>query len=723
LPPPPPPPPPWRRRLEQSLVWCAAWALGGLLAEDGRAALDAELRALAPRGVMPERRGDGDTIYDYLLLPAAAAAAAGGGAGGGAGGDGAVVVAPAAAGNNGWRPWAAVVPSWRYPVEEDRPRFASLVIPTVDSVRYEALLALTHLAGGAPLLVGGPGTAKTTIVGAFVSRLLSSCSSTSGGGDGGAPAPPPSSSSSPASSSPSSSAIWTSKTITFSYLTTPAIFQTALEACVEKRQGRTYAPPGGRRLLLFVDDLAMPARNEWGDQATGEIVRQLLETGGVYSLEKPIGDVKAVVDVSYVAAMGAPTGGGGGGSGGGGGGGGGGGRGDIPNRLKRQFSPFYVPPPTAAAVETIFGTLMAGRFGAPGSGGGLGAAGVGGAGGGVAAVAARLVPATLELWRCAQARLLPTPARMHYEFTLRDLSRVFQGVVLASRDRLGGAAAAAAAAALVAAGAPPAPAPPVSPPVFGGRVASAEGYLLSLWAHECQRVFADKLVCAEDKAWIDAKLAELMRSGGFPAGLVAQAEGTAPVPAATHAAAAALAAASAAAAAGPSAPGAAAATAVADAPPRTSLVTPAQALSLLAPAEPLCFVDFLREPALDAETGEPVDARPSVYEACPGGLAGLRLRVEELQQRRRAAERQGGGGRAPPSYPSSSSVESEADGGIVLFDDALRHLARLSRVLAMERGSALLVGVGGSGRRSLARLAAQLAGCAPFELTMTKTYG
>lgn len=38
------------------------------------------------------------------------------------------------------------------------------------------------------------------------------------------------------------------------------------------------------------------------------------------------------------------------------------GRNDIPNRLKRQFAIFHVPPPSEAAINNIFGTLMAGRF-------------------------------------------------------------------------------------------------------------------------------------------------------------------------------------------------------------------------------------------------------------------------------------------------------------------------------------------------------------------------
>lgn len=59
---------------------------------------------------------------------------------------------------------------------------------------------------------------------------------------------------------------------------------------------------------------------------------------------------------------------------------------------------------------------------------------------------------------------------------------------------------------------------------------------------------------------------------------------------------------------------------------------------------------------------------------------------------------------------------------LVLFDHALEHLTRIHRVLRTENGHALLVGVGGSGKQSLARLAAEMAHCEVFEITLTRGY-
>ena len=76
-----------------------------------------------------------------------------------------------------------------------------------------------------------------------------------------------------------------------------------------------------------------------------------------------------------------------------------------------------------------------------------------------------IVKATINIYNTRAAEMLPTPAKSHYTFNLRDLSKVFQGLLRAD------------------------------PRV----VAEDKNELLRLWMHESLRVFADRLVNLVDK--------------------------------------------------------------------------------------------------------------------------------------------------------------------------------------------------------------------------------
>jgi dynein heavy chain, axonemal len=69
----------------------------------------------------------------------------------------------------------------------------------------------------------------------------------------------------------------------------------------------------------------------------------------------------------------------------------------------------------------------------------------------------------------------------------------------------------------------------------------------------------------------------------------------------------------------------------------------------------------------------------------------------------------------------ASYNETNAAMNLVLFQDAMQHICRVCRIL--QNGHALMVGVGGSGKQSLTRVAAFICNCSVIQIQLSGTYG
>jgi len=513
-----------RIKIQRCMIMACLWSTGALFELGDRAKYETFLRNIPESAEAMPKVVEGRSLYDYNITD-----------------------------NFEWCDWHAETLN----ADPNKFDFSSLLVPTMDSARIHHFTALVLEQKKPVLLVGGPGTAKSSVSMMYIENQ------------------------------PKDRFIF--KNVNFSSATTCQIFQNIVESSIDKRSGRIYGPPANKQLICFLDDVSMPAINNWGDQPTLEIIRQIIENKYLWNLDKgKAGEQLLIEDLIYILAMNHP----------------GGGKNDIPHRMKRHCANWNTPMPSMSSIHQIFGAILRLRFNKNNNFKPE-----------VLEVSESLVEMTMELYDKAKAKLLPTPAKFHYIFNLRDVSRVFQGVMTIDKKVC------------------------MTPT---HTTLSAPQFLLASWKHECMRVYQDKLVDEIDKTWLDKCLNNIIKE-------------------------------------------------------KFDHVLPADRAE-----EELLLVDFLQNAPEDPETGEPTGPRPKVYEAVDN-LVVLRARCEKLMQEMNDGLKVG-------------------KMFLVLFDDAVRHMARISRIISMPRGSALLVGVGGSGKQSLTRLATYIAAYKRFQVTVSKTY-
>ena len=110
---------------------------------------------------------------------------------------------------------------------------------------------------------------------------------------------------------------------------------------MDKRRKGIYGPPIGKKAVIFVDDMNMPALETYGAQPPIELIRQWMDFRGWYD-RKAIGEFRNLVDVNFVCAMGPP----------------GGGRNPITARLMRHFNFLAFTELEDQSKRVIFGTIL-----------------------------------------------------------------------------------------------------------------------------------------------------------------------------------------------------------------------------------------------------------------------------------------------------------------------------------------------------------------------------
>ncbi|KAL1497384.1 hypothetical protein ABEB36_008364 [Hypothenemus hampei] len=220
--------------------------------------------------------------------------------------------------------------------------------------------------------------------------------------------------------------------INFSARTTSSMTQEMVMSKLDKRRRGVFGPSMGKKCILFVDDVGMPQKEIWGAQPPVELLRQWLNHGHWFAKDTSI---LQLVDVLFVGAMGVP----------------GGGRNEISARFLRHMQIIGIDSFDDNTLNKIFSTIIDWQFGK-------------GYEESIQRMAKFSVGATNEVFKEATLKFLPTPTKSHYTFSLRDFSRVVNGLLDIPPTKL-----------------------------------KDQNKFIRLWIHEIYRVFHDRLIDDTDR--------------------------------------------------------------------------------------------------------------------------------------------------------------------------------------------------------------------------------
>ncbi|NXO27701.1 DYH9 protein, partial [Cisticola juncidis] len=267
-----------------------------------------------------------------------------------------------------FEPWSKLIPQFEF--DPEVPLQACLV-PTAQTVRLRFLVARLLRRRRPVLLVGTAGTGKSALLGDTLRSL--------------------------------DTELLLVRRVPFNYYTTSAMLQGVLEKPLEKKAGRSYGPPGTKRLLYFIEELNMPRVDAYGTAQPHTLLRQHLDYGHWYDRSRL--SLKEISNVQFVSCMN-PTAG----------------SFTINPRLQRHFCVFALSNPDQDTLARIYSTILVQHL----ESGNFSEA--------VQKSAQQLLALALGLHQRVAATFLPTAVKFHYVFNLRDLSNIFQGILFSTPE-------------------------------------------------------------------------------------------------------------------------------------------------------------------------------------------------------------------------------------------------------------------------------------------------